>query len=423
MRTHPRIREIHARSGAAADAMRRLDHSARMPRFLDVQRDFGAAMRDQFLVVIGCGAVGLAIADIPARVGVGRLLLVDPARLKPASVLTHPCRPDDIGRSKAVVAAERAKAVCPEAQVFAFDGAFEELPTYVLAEATHLLLASDNLRCEASVSQRALHLGIPVIQGSVYGPTLSAQLRSMASRGRGEGPCLCCDFGHREWEDLDRGTIFSCAGVDAPHGAAAEHSPIPTESLPHLCGIAANLVCIELTRRVLEIGDPTESRLVEYCGYTHRTTMMPLRRRAECPMDHTRLQLEPRTRDLGKSAPREFLREAGFEGADPCRVTLTVEGRCFTNLAVCNCDQHLSLGRFFPTGRTTGACPRCGASQWPHPLHSYEEVPMKALATQLEQSLESLGAREPTSVRVRGERGAVLFHRRFANTACQDGAQ
>ena len=48
---------------------------------------------------------------------------------------------------------------------------------------------------------------------------------------------------------------------------------------------------------------------------------------------------------------------------------------------------------------------------------------MKALATQLEQSLESLGAREPTSVRVRGERGAVLFHRRFADTACQDGAQ
>ncbi len=92
-----------------------------------------------------------------------------------------------------------------------------------------------------------------------------------------------------------------------PAGAAAEHSRIPTESLPHLCGIAANLVCMELTRRVLEIGDPTESRLVEYCGYTHRTTVTPLRRRAECPMDHTRLQLEPRTRDLGKSAPRELL--------------------------------------------------------------------------------------------------------------------
>jgi molybdopterin/thiamine biosynthesis adenylyltransferase len=403
--------------------MRRLDHSSRMPRFLDVQRDFGAAMREQFLVVIGGGSVGMAIADVPARIGVGRLLVVDPARLKPTSVLTHPCRPDDLGRSKAIVAAERAKAVSPESQVFAFDGGFEELPTYVLAEATHLLLASDNLRCEASVSQRALHLGIPVIQGSVYGPTLSAQLRSMVSLERGEGPCLCCDFGQREWEDLDRGTLFSCTGVDTPHGAAVEHSPIPTESVPHLCGIAANLVCTELTRRVLGIGDPSESRLVEYCGYTHRTTVTPLQRRAECAMDHTRLRMEPRTRDLGKSAPREFLREAGLEGADPCRVTLTVEGRCFTSLAVCNCDEHLSLGRFFPTGRTAGACPRCGEPQWPHPLHSYEEVPMKALASQLERNLESLGAREPTSVRIRGERSAVLFHRRFVTAGVQDGRQ
>jgi molybdopterin/thiamine biosynthesis adenylyltransferase len=394
-----------------------------MPDFIDVPRDLGAAMRSQYAIVVGCGSVGLAVADVPARIGIARLLLVDPARLKPASLLIHPCFPGDLGRSKAIVAGERAKAVGPETRVFAFDGTFEELPTYVLAGASYLLLASDNLHCEARVSQAALHLGIPVLQGSVYGRTLSAQVRSIANGDGGEEPCLCCAFGEREWEELDRGTVFSCGGADASLAAAAERSRIPTQSLPHLCGIAASLLCMEMTRRVLGIGDAKESRVVELCGYTHRTTVTRLRRRADCPMDHTRLQLEARERDLGGSALRELLRQAGYEGSDPRRITLTIEGHSFTSLAVCACDAHASLGRFLPRGATAGACPRCRAQWRPHPLHTHEEVPMSLLADQLDRSLASLGACAPTAVRVRGEHGAVLFHRRFAEVGADVGLQ
>jgi molybdopterin/thiamine biosynthesis adenylyltransferase len=366
--------------------MRRLDRNERTPKLVDVPRDFGAVVRGQYVVAIGCGSVGLPASDILARVGVGRLLLVDPARLKPASVLTHPCWPEDLDRPKAVVAGERAKAVSPDTQVFAFDGAFDELPTHVLAEATYLFLASDNLLCEASVSQRALHLGIPVLQGSVYGPTLSAQVRSIASSESGDGPCLCCAFGEREWEDLDRGTRFSCTGPGASPGAAADPARIPTASLPHLCSMAANLL-------------------------------------SNCTMDHARHRLEPRARDLGHSAPRELLRQAGYEGADPCRVTLTVEGFCFASLALCGCDVHPTLGRFVPTGSTAGACSHCGRPRKPHPMHTHDEVLVNALTGRLDRTLESLGTSAPTSVRVRGEGGAVLFHRRFAQAGRQAGAQ
>jgi molybdopterin/thiamine biosynthesis adenylyltransferase len=390
-----------------------------MPRLIDVACDFGAAMRGQYAVGIACGSVGLSVCDILARVGVGRLLVVDPARFKPTSVLTHPCWPDDLGRPKAIVAGERAKAVSPDTRVFAFVGTFEELPTHVLAEASFLFLASDNLRCEASVSQRAFHLGIPLLQGSVYGPTLSAQVRSITSGDAGDGPCLCCAFGEREWEDLDRGTRFSCTGPDASPGAALEPARIPTASLPHLCSTAANLVCTEYTRRVLGLGDAQESRLVEYCGYNHRTTVTPLRRSTKCIMDHARHRLEPCARDLGRSAPRELLHQAGYDGADACRVTLTVEGFCFASLALCGCDVHPRLDRFLPTGSTAGACSHCGRPRRPHPLHTHEEVSMKALAGQLDRSLDSLGATAPTSVRVRGDAGAVLFHRRFAQAGVQ----
>ena len=419
----PQLREIQVKSRSIADAMRCLDRNSRMPDFVDTPCDFGAAVRDQYVVCIGNGSVGLSVADRMARIGVGRLLLVDPARLKPTSILTHPCWPEDLGRPKAVVAGERAKAVSPDTQVFVFDGAFEEIPVHVLAGASFLLLASDNLRCEASVSQRALHLDIPVIQGSVYGPMLSAQVRSLASSGGGDGPCLCCAFGEREWKDLDRGTRFSCAGPDASVAAAAEHTRIPTASLAYLCSTAADFVCGEHTRRTLGIGDATESRLVEYCSYTHSTTLTPLVRRADCPLDHTRLRLEPRAGDLGQSAPRELLREAGYEGANLRRVTMAVEGRSYSSVAFCGCDAHPTLGHFLPTGTAAGACPHCGAPRSPHPLHTHEEVPMSAMTGQLDRTLESLGAPAPTSVRVRGERGAVLFHRRFPEASSQPGAQ
>jgi hypothetical protein len=136
-------------------------------------------------------------------------------------------------------------------------------------------------------------------------------------------------------------------------------------------------------------------------------------------MDHTRLRLEPCVRELGRSAPRELLREAGFEGADPRRVTITVEGFAFASLILCGCARHRSLGRFVPTGSADGACPSCGQPQSPHPMHSYTEVPMKALAGQLDRPLGSLGARSPSSVRLRHDSGAVLFHRRFARAGAQ----
>ena len=33
-------------------------------------------------------------------------------------------------------------------------------------------------------------------------------------------------------------------------------------------------------------------------------------------MDHARYRLEPRARDLGRSTPRELLRQAGYAGFD-----------------------------------------------------------------------------------------------------------
>jgi hypothetical protein len=380
-----------------------------MPDFLDVATDLRAALRALRVVVVGCGAVGLAVVDTLARLALDRMVVVDPALFKDVSVLTHPCLPEDLARPKAIVAAERAKQLSPDTQVLALEGCFEELPLGLLAGTSFLIVSSDNLRAEVSVSQRALHLGIPVLQGSVHGGTLTAQVRSIAVDGSGAGPCLACGFTQREWSDLDAGTVFSCSGTDSSSNAPAEHSPVPTESLPYLCRMAADLLSLEMTRRLLGIGDPQESREVSYTGYTHRTVVTPLRRSATCPLEHTRLELAPRKRSLGESAPRDLLREAGYDRSDLRRVTIAVEGWAFSSLAVCGCDAHAALGRFLPAGSAAGTCPSCRAQRWPHPLHTAQEIPVSALAGRLDCTLGSLGADAPTSVRLRGERGGVLF--------------
>ncbi len=63
---------------------------------------------------------------------------------------------------------------------------------------------------------------------------------------------------------------------------------------------------------------------------------------------------------------------------------------------------------------TTGALLGCGGEDT-RPDHG-------SMAGQLDRTLESLGAPAPTSVRVRGDGGVVLFHRRFAEAGDRAGA-
>lgn len=416
MSTPSPIREI---TTARHDAMSALDRTARVPHLLDVPRDVVRAMQDIDLLIVAQGSVGQNTTDVAARMGVGSLRLIDPACFKPESILTHPIAPKDLGLAKVEVAGERAKAVSPATRVFTFRGSFEDAPIAFLAGATHIMLSSDNQACEVAVTQMALHLGVPLIQSSVHGATLCAQVRSLAANTAGDTACAACIYTDREWSDLDRGTVFACDG--GATSTAAEPSRVPTASFPHVCAIASHLGVMELMRRALGIGSPRESRMVEYCGYNQRTTVTSLARRAECPLDHEPVRVEAGSEDLGARTPRELVRAAGYADADPRRVTLKAEGFTFAGLLTCHCDAHSMLGRFLSRGESAGICPDCDVQRAPHPLYTTEETPVSALAGEL--TLAFLGARAPGSVWVRGSQGAVLFVRQFPNSPARSRSQ
>jgi len=185
--------------------------AARLPKFIGGPAD--AAMKLMLLrvMIIGLGSVGGRIATHVARIGVAMLWLVDPKCFKSESLLTHEIEPRDVGKSKARTIARRCKAISPATRVFHFDGGVECLPLDAFADADLVVMATDNLAAEIEVGQRCLCLGKPLVQASVHGDTLTAQVRWFGNTDA-QGPCPACGFGQTEWRMLDEQTRFSCEG-------------------------------------------------------------------------------------------------------------------------------------------------------------------------------------------------------------------
>lgn len=404
--TRGKLIEIQAVPGEATDRMLALQRSARSPVLHEVATDPVGAFAETSFAIVGCGSVGMNHADRAARLGPRSILCVDPADLKAESTLTHPCMPADVGRPKAIVGAERAKAVSPSTRVFAFVGGLEDVPIHVLSGVTHMLLGSDNLRAETLAGERALQLGFQLQQGSVHAGTLTAQSRVFPASKDAAGSCPACQFSAREWRDLDEGVVYSCGGAE-PAGTVA-HARRATASLPHLCSVAADLNLNELTRSLVGLDAGEGSRLVEFCGFTRRTTVTGLVANPECPFEHVPTRLVP-AEDLAERTVESLVAEAGYSGADPHRVTLTVEAHRFAILAACGCTRHAELFRFLPDDAHAGGCEACGEPRFAHPLHVHRETPVAAFRGVADRSLASLGA-TPTAIRVRGDHGPVLVH-------------
>ena len=83
------------------------DHMAqaaddRMPRFLGLEVDASAALWSLSVLVVGAGSVGSEVAEHFARLGVGRVAVVDPKRFK-ANLGTQPILPGDEMRATVLI--------------------------------------------------------------------------------------------------------------------------------------------------------------------------------------------------------------------------------------------------------------------------------------------------------------------------------
>lgn len=370
----------------------------------------GAAVATRFrglcVAVVGCGSVGGRIVLALSRLGVGRLILVDPKRYKPASVATQPIGPEAVGRHKVEVLSRQCKAIHPRSQVLRFAGAIEALAPTIFTGVDVVVMAPDRLEVELTVGQWCLWMGKPLFHAAVHGATLTAQVRCF-DNARADGGCPRCGFGQQEFDLMARQARFSCEG--GPDGRSAAGEAGTTNALCCVSSLAADLAVVQIARHVLSLGEPVGNTMVEYCGFTHRTLVSPLRRNPQCPLDHKRWALVAVPAPLGGWS-LAGLAERATGGALAETAQFQLPAYDWVERASCGCSQPRVVRRFVPRGgKRVSRCRGCGEWLRPQRFFTHQAVGLSVLGSAVRQPLRRLGLKRGRHVVLRvGEAGYLI---------------
>jgi adenylyltransferase/sulfurtransferase len=175
-------------------------------------------------VLVGCGALGTAQANLLVRAGVGRLRIVDRDFVEPSNLQRQTLFDQSDAREalpKEVAAERKLRAINPEVRV---EGVVADLTAEnaeKLVSGFPLILdGTDNFETRFLVNDAAVMLGVPWIYGAVvasYGVTLTVR--------PGETPCLACLLEERTQHGVEEtcdtvGVLNAAVGVIASIQAA-----------------------------------------------------------------------------------------------------------------------------------------------------------------------------------------------------------
>lgn len=156
------------------------------------------------VLVVGCGALGTHTAEALLRAGVGHLILVDRDlvevhNLHRVSLFT----PEDVGKPKAEVCAEKLRKIWPDAEIVSYVAHFgPELAEELVPKVDLVVDGLDNLETRYLLNDACVKYEKPWIYTAVlatYGMTMPIL--------PGKGPCLRCLFPNPPAP----GTVPTCA--------------------------------------------------------------------------------------------------------------------------------------------------------------------------------------------------------------------
>jgi hypothetical protein len=166
--------------------------------------------------------------------------------------------------------------------------------------------------------------------------------------------------------------------------------------------MAADMAVLQLVRFVLKLGRPEPAdTLLQFCGFNHRTEVMPLARNANCRLDHTEFHRVPVDVPLESLSLAELARR--LTQAPPAPGTqFEVGGWEWIEFAACNCGQAIPVQRFVPRGnRGLPCCSKCSAPRVALDFYTHRAVSAAVLGSAIDQPLRQLGAFRVSSVAVR----------------------
>lgn len=145
-------------------------------RIIERQRDIlnkkqQLKLKDSQITILGCGGIGGAAAEMLARMGAGKLRIID-KDVFDTSNINRQLMSDlgNIGKNKTEITAKKIRSVNPIVEIDVYNEELVEDNVYdILRNSKVVVDALDNLISRIIVSRCASELNIPFIHGAIHG--------------------------------------------------------------------------------------------------------------------------------------------------------------------------------------------------------------------------------------------------------------
>ena len=236
-------------------------------------------------VLVGCGALGTALANLLVRAGVGKLRIVDRDFVEPSNLQRQTLFEESDALEvlpKAVAAERRLRAINSGVAV---EGLVADLAPKNAAELLRgfplILDGTDNFETRFLLNDAAIHLDVPWIYAAVvasYGVTLTVR--------PGQTACLACALesgassGSQSGNPTGNHEGAQAAGASAPAGA--EDTCDTVGVLGAAAGVIASIEAAEAIKLLLGKMESAEGRLVSFDVWSGRYQSVRVARNPGC---------------------------------------------------------------------------------------------------------------------------------------------
>jgi len=240
---------------------------------------------DSSAVIVGCGALGTAVANLLARAGVGKLRIVDRDFVEPSNLQRQTLFEESDAQEalpKAVAAERRLRAINSDISVEGIVADVGPKNAEELLRGFPLILdGTDNFETRFLLNDVAIHLNVPWIYAAVvasYGVTLTVR--------PGETACLACALESGGTSENNGGTqapnAGSLAGARAGAPTGVEDTCDTVGVLGAAAGVIASIEAAEALKLLLGKTELAGGRLVSFDVWSGRYQSVRVARNPDC---------------------------------------------------------------------------------------------------------------------------------------------
>jgi molybdopterin/thiamine biosynthesis adenylyltransferase/predicted RNA-binding Zn-ribbon protein involved in translation (DUF1610 family) len=312
------------------------------------------------ILLIGAGALGNEILKNLALLGVGNVFVADMDVVETSNLSRSVLfRPEDCGRPKAQVIAERAAALYPGIRVQPFCGnVVYELGLGIYRWADVIFGALDNREARVAVNRAAARTGKIWIDGAIERLDGVARVFDPAC-----GPCYECTMSEIDWKMLE--SRRSCALLSRDDLIEGK---VPTT--PTTASIIAGIQCQEAVKLMHGL-ETLSGRGFVFDGMSHDSRVVAYTRKEDCPSHDTDAEPEELSERVADTRIGDFLdrvrRDLGAEAVVETNADLLASLEC----PKCGTEETM-LTALSRVGQERGRCPQCGEHRTPKTFHAID---------------------------------------------------